>query len=222
MAKKIIKKTAKKTAKKVARKTAKKPAHKSWSDFVTLNGKGDLAPFIHPAAVVEGLVELGESCSIWGGAVLRADMNTIRLGRSVNIQDNTTLHVDSRSPIEIGDYTLVGHNVMLHGCRIGRGCMIGIGSILLDKAEIGDGAMITAGCMIRGGKKIPPRALVVQKEGQLRIIENGARTDIVVAGSLEYMELARRYRAGIVRPFSRDEELAMLIRAREVIQELKI
>ena len=207
---------AKKTAKKVAK------SRKTWADFVQLNGTGDLEPFIHPAAVVEGLVELGEGCSIWGGAVLRADMNPIRLGRFVNIQDNSTLHVDSRAPIEIGDYTLVGHNVMLHGCRIGRACMIGIGSIVLDKADIGDGAMITAGCLIRGGKRIPPRALVIQKDGETRVIENGAKTDQTVAGSLEYVELARRYRAGIVGSFFREEELELLTRARTILAELKI
>jgi carbonic anhydrase/acetyltransferase-like protein (isoleucine patch superfamily) len=191
-------------------------------DYVKLSGSGDLEPFIHPAATVEGLVELGEGCSIWPGAVLRADLNTMRLGRFVNIQDNTTLHVDSRSPIEIGDYTLVGHNAMLHGCRVGRACMIGIGSIVLDQAQIGDGAMITAGCLIRGGKRIPPRALVVQKDGRLQIVENGAKLAYTVAGSLEYMELARRYREGVVRPFTREEEQELSERAREIIAELGI
>lgn len=195
---------------------------RTWADYVTLRGEGDDRAFVHPAGVVEGQVEIGEGSSIWAGAVLRGDLNTIRLGRFVNIQDNTTLHVDSKSPMTIGDYALVGHNVMLHGCTIGRGCMIGIGSIVLDKAVIGDGAMITAGCMIRGGKKIPPRALVVQKDGETRVIEHGAKTDYAVAGSLEYAELARRYRAGIVQPFDRDEELAFLNRARDIIREEQI
>ncbi|MCR9144364.1 MAG: gamma carbonic anhydrase family protein [bacterium] len=199
-------------------------AAKAWSDYVTIEapGPGEAEAFIHPAGVVEGRVTLGARSSVWAGAVLRGDLNTIRLGRCVNIQDNTTLHVDSRSPMTIGDYTLVGHNVMLHGCKIGRGCMVGIGSIVLDKAVIGDGAMVTAGCMIRGGKKIPPRALVVQKDGETRVIENGAKTDYAVAGSLEYEELARRYRAGIVRPFDRDEELEFLNRARDIIRTEKI
>lgn len=91
-------------------------------------------------------------------------MNRITLGNFINIQDNTSLHTDSRGSISIGDWTLVGHNAMLHGCKIGRGCLIGIGSILLDGCEIGDGAQITAGCMIRGGKKIPPRSLVLADE----------------------------------------------------------
>ncbi len=213
-------KAAKKSKDKAANKKSKKA--KSWADYVKIHGQGELKAFVHPAATVEGDVELGEGSSIWAGAVLRGDLNRIELGRFVNIQDNTTLHVDGRSPMSIGDYTLVGHNVMLHGCVIGRGVMIGIGSIVLDHAEIGDGAMITAGCLIRGGKKIPPRALVVQKGAELKIIENGAKTDLTVTGSLEYFELGKRYRKGVVKKLERSEELEMHTRAKAIIAELGI
>lgn len=179
-------------------------------------------PFIHPLAAVDGLVEMGEGCSIWAGAVLRGDMNRIRLGRYVNIQENSTLHVESTSTIEIGDYSLIGHHVMLHGCHIGRAVMIGIGSIVLDHAVIGDGAMVTAGCMIRGGKKIPPRALVLGHGGDLKIIPNAAKTAMVVAGSLEYVELARRYLRQEWGPFPREQELAYLHQAREIIAAMGI
>lgn len=173
-------------------------------------------------AVVEGMTTLGEGCSVWGGAVLRADMNEIQLGRFVNIQDNTTLHTDSRSRIDIGDYSLIGHNVMLHGCRLGRAVMIGIGSVVLDGAEIGDGAMVTAGCMIRGGRKIPPRALVIQRGNELKIVEHAAKTALIVAGSLEYVELARRRLAGSYGPFSRQQELDFLAKARDLIEQMGI
>ena len=76
--------------------------------------------FIHPQASVFGMITLGKNTSIWPGAVLRGDMGNIILGDFVNIQDNSTLHVDSRNKIEIGDYTLVGHNAILHGCKIGK------------------------------------------------------------------------------------------------------
>lgn len=179
-------------------------------------------PFIHPQATVEGLVEFGKECSVWAGAVLRADMNTIRLGDRVNIQDNCTLHVNTNSPLQIGDYALVGHNAMLHGCTIGRGVMIGIGSIVLDHAQIGDGAMVTAGCMIRGGKKIPPRALVLSKGGDIKIVENGAKTAHTIAGCLEYVELARRWRRGEWGPFSREAELEFFERGKAIRAELGI
>lgn len=117
-------------------------------------------PFIHPSATAFGMIEYGTSVSLWPGAVVRADMNSIKLGNYVNIQDNSTLHTDSTSPISIGEWTLVGHNVMIHGCKIGRGVLVGIGSIVLDNAEIGDGSQIAAGCMIRGGKKFHPDLLL--------------------------------------------------------------
>ena len=152
---------------------------------------------------------------------MRADMNAFVLGKYVNIQDNSTLHSDSKRGITIGDYTLVGHHAMIHGCTIGRGVLIGIGSIILDDAQIGDGAMITAGCMIRGGTKIPAQALVTPDGSSIRIFENKARTNYTIAGSLEYVELARRMQKGEWGPFSREEESAFLERAKAIWAEIK-
>ncbi|MCB1315136.1 MAG: gamma carbonic anhydrase family protein [Leptospiraceae bacterium] len=174
--------------------------------------------FLHPASVVEGLVHIGRCSSVWGGAVIRADMNTIRLGEYVNIQDNSTLHVDTRSSISVGDYSLIAHNVMLHGCHIGRACMIGIGSIILDGAEVGDGAMITAGCLIRGGKKIPPGAMVINKGGELKIVPGAAKTIMTVMGSLEYVLLAERFVRQQFGPLTADDVRALEGEAREVLR----
>ncbi len=179
-------------------------------------------PFIHPNATSFGMVEFGHGVSIWPGAVLRADMNYIRLGNYVNIQDNSTLHTDSRSPIDIGDYTLVGHNAMIHGCTIGRAVLIGIGSIILDKAEIGDGSQIAAGCMIRGGKKIPPRSLVVPSNGDIKIYPGKAKPELTVAGCIEYAHLAERFQKGIFKPFEEEEEIEFVKHAKLLLKELKI
>jgi carbonic anhydrase/acetyltransferase-like protein (isoleucine patch superfamily) len=89
--------------------------------------------FVHPSAVLIGLITIGTNSSIWANTVIRADNNTISIGNGVNIQDNSTLHVDSKQGLVIGDYSLIGHNCVLHGCKIGRACMIGIGSILYIK-----------------------------------------------------------------------------------------
>jgi carbonic anhydrase/acetyltransferase-like protein (isoleucine patch superfamily) len=177
--------------------------------------------FIHERATVYGDITIGENSSIWPGVVVRADMNAFVLGKYVNIQDNSTLHSDSKRGITIGDYTLVGHHAMIHGCTIGRGVLIGIGSIILDDAQIGDGAMITAGCMIRGGTKIPPQALVTPDGSSIRIFENKARTNYTIAGSLEYVELARRMQKGEWGPFSTDEESVFLERAKVIWTEIK-
>ncbi len=176
--------------------------------------------FLHPSSSVIGNVTLGEHCSIWPSTVLRADLGAIELGRGVNIQDGSILHTDSGGRLTIGDYTLVGHKVMLHGCSIGRACLVGIGTIVLDGAQIGDGAMITAGCLIRGGMKIPPFALVVAKDGDVKVYENKARTLLTVMGSLEYIRLARRYEKGEFGPVSSEEHNASEVEARRILKEM--
>lgn len=179
-------------------------------------------PFIHPNATSFGMTEFGISVSIWPGAVIRADMNTISLGDYVNIQDNSTLHTDSRSPIQIGNYTLVGHNVMIHGCTIGKAVLVGIGSIILDNAVIGDGTQIAAGCMIRGGKKIPPRSLVVPDGSDIKIFPGKAKPELTVAGCIEYAFLAERFQRNEFKPFTEDEEKLFIAHAKEILIELGV
>ena len=177
-------------------------------------------PFIHPNATAFGNIFFGNSISLWPGSVVRADMNSIHIGNYVNIQDNCTLHTDSRSPISIGDYTLVGHNAVLHGCTIGKGVLIGIGSIILDKAIIGDGAQITAGCMIRGNTKIPPKALVVSNGGDIKIYEKKAKPEFTIAGCIEYAHLSVRYIHEVFGPFSEEEETLFIKQAKDIMKEI--
>lgn len=146
-------------------------------------------------------------------------MNHIRLGNFVNVQDNCTLHTDTRSPISIGDYSLIGHNAVLHGCTVGRACMIGIGCIVLDGAEIGDGAILTAGCLIRGKAKIPARSLVIAQGGELKIFPGKAHVRLTVAGSLEYYALIGRYARNEFKPFTPEEETQFLAEADSIVAE---
>lgn len=176
--------------------------------------------YSHSSAVLMGDFSIGPRSSIWPGTVIRADMNSIRIGECVNIQDNTTLHVDSKAGLTIGDYTLVGHNCMIHSCAIGRACLIGIGSIVLEGAQVGDGAMITAGVLLRGGTKVPPGALVIQKGGEVKVYEGKARTLLTIAGSLEYETLAVRASRGEFGPFSREEEMAFVESARAILKDI--
>lgn len=176
--------------------------------------------YAHSSATLMGDFLIGKGSSIWPGTVIRADMNSIRIGDYVNIQDNCTLHVDSKAGLTIGDYTLVGHNCMIHSCTIGRACLIGIGSIILEGAVVGDGAMITAGVLLRGGSKVPPGALVIKKDGTVKIYEGKAKTLLTIAASLEYEELAKRAVRGVYGPFSREAELAFVERARAVLSSI--
>ncbi|MDR1746078.1 MAG: gamma carbonic anhydrase family protein [Tannerella sp.] len=105
--------------------------------------------FLAETAVVIGDVVIGEGCSIWYGVVLRGDVNSIRIGNGVNIQDGSVLHtLYKKSVVEIGDDVSIGHNVTVHGARICDGALIGMGAVVLDHAVIGEGAIVAAGSVV--------------------------------------------------------------------------
>src|SRR3989338_2240779 len=115
--------------------------------------------YIHPAATVVGQVTLKDYANIWPGAVLRADINKIVVGKYSNIQDLSVVHLESDRGCFIGDYCVVGHNVILHACTVGDGVLVGMGAIILNDARIGDGALIGAGALVTEGTKVKPESL---------------------------------------------------------------
>lgn len=118
--------------------------------------------FVAENATLIGDVELGNDCSIWYGAVLRADVQRIRIGSRTNIQDNCAIHVTNDDwPTVIAEEVTMGHAVVAHGCTIRRGALIGMGSRVLDGAEIGELALIGAGALVPEGMIVPPRMLAV-------------------------------------------------------------
>ena len=105
--------------------------------------------YLSENACVIGEVEMGDNCSVWFNAVVRGDVNYIKIGNRVNIQDGSCLHtLYQKAAIEIGDDVTIGHNVTLHGAKVGNGVLIGMGATLLDDCEIGDGAIIAAGSLV--------------------------------------------------------------------------
>src|SRR5512135_1373649 len=117
--------------------------------------------FLHPSCQVIGDVKLGDDSSVWCNTVLRGDVNRIVIGRGTNVQDLTMGHVSHKSadkpegsPLIVGDYVTVGHSVILHGCRIGNECVIGMGSIVMDDVVIPDRVMVGAGSLIAPGKTL--------------------------------------------------------------------
>lgn len=117
--------------------------------------------YLHPSAQVVGNVQLGDDASVWCNTVLRGDVNDIVIGRCSNIQDLTMGHVAHRtahkpdgSPLVIGDYVTVGHSVILHGCRIGNECLVGMGSIVMDDVVVQDRVMIGAGSLVSPGRTL--------------------------------------------------------------------
>jgi len=111
-------------------------------------------------ATVVGDVIMGDGCSVWFNAVLRGDVNSIRIGNHVNIQDGSVVHtLYEKSTVEIGDYVSIGHNVTVHGAKIDNYALIGMGATLLDYAEVGEGAIVAAGALVLSNTKIPPFTL---------------------------------------------------------------
>jgi carbonic anhydrase/acetyltransferase-like protein (isoleucine patch superfamily) len=118
--------------------------------------------FVAENAAVIGDVELGDDCSIWYSAVIRADVHSIRIGPRTNIQDNCTLHVTQGTfPVRIAEEVTIGHGAVVHGCTIERRALIGMGSRVLDGAVIGELALVGAGALVSEGMRVPPRTLVV-------------------------------------------------------------
>ncbi len=123
--------------------------------------------FLAPGAYVIGDVSIGEQSSIWFNAVLRGDEDRITIGNKCSIQDNSTIHLYEGAPVVIEDEVTVGHQVVLHGCKVGKRSIIGMGSVILDHAEIGEECIIGANTLITQGTKIPPRSLVVGSPGKV-------------------------------------------------------
>lgn len=122
----------------------------------------DETAFIVEGATIIGDVVIGEESSVWFNAVVRGDVNYIRIGSRTNIQDSSVLHVskDTHS-LTIGNEVTVGHSVTLHGCIIKDRCLIGMGAIILDGAVVGEDSMVAAGCLVKEGMVVPPKTLVV-------------------------------------------------------------
>jgi carbonic anhydrase/acetyltransferase-like protein (isoleucine patch superfamily) len=153
--------------------------------------------WVAPGAVVVGDVEIGADSSIWYGAVVRGDVERIRIGARTNIQDQATLHVTrDLFPCLIGDEVTVGHRAVVHGCTVHSGALIGIGAIVLDGAEVGEGAWVAAGAVVTPGTKIPDGRLAVGIPAQaVRKLSPGER-ELQAQRTLGYVETAKEHAAG--------------------------
>jgi carbonic anhydrase/acetyltransferase-like protein (isoleucine patch superfamily) len=166
-------------------------------DGVDVTTPASGAFWVAPTAVLIGKVKLEEDASVWFGAVLRGDNELITVGARSNVQDGSVLHTDPGFPLSIGEDCTIGHMVMLHGCTIGRGSLIGIGSIILNGADIGPECVIGANTLIPEGKSIPARSLVMGSPG--KIIRQLSDEDVQRYGGAarRYVANWKRYAAGL-------------------------
>ena len=160
--------------------------------------------YIEESAQVIGDVQIGEHSSIWFNAVVRGDVNAIRIGDHTNIQDCSVLHVTAEiAPLIIGDRVTVGHNVVAHGCTVQDGALIGMGAILLDGAVVGEDAFVAAGSVVGMRQKVPPRTLVA---GVPAKVKRELTADDLVWLEMSwrhYVELVHEYRGAPKEPGSR-------------------
>jgi carbonic anhydrase/acetyltransferase-like protein (isoleucine patch superfamily) len=116
---------------------------------------------ISPRCSIVGDVTVGPESCILAGAQLRADMAPIVIGKQSNVQENVVIHVNTNNPCTIADHVTVGHGAIVHGCTIGRNALVGMGSIVMDGAVIGENSVVGAGALVTGGKKFPPKSLIM-------------------------------------------------------------
>ena len=158
----------------------------------------DPSAWVAPNATIIGDVRLAAGASVWWNAVLRGDNDPISIGENTNIQDGSVLHTDEGVPLHLGRDVTVGHLVMLHGCTVGDGSLIGIGSIVLNRAVIGQGSIVGANTLIPEGKTYPDRVLIVGSPG--KVIRSLTDEEVLRlrASATHYVGNAGRYRDRVI------------------------
>jgi len=155
--------------------------------------------WVAESAEVIGKVVLGEQSSVWPCSVLRGDTDTIRVGARTNIQDGSMIHADAGVPTTIGDDVTIGHHVMLHGCTVGDGSLIGIGAIVLNRATIGRYSIVGAGSLVTEGKSFPDGSMIVGAPARVIRQLTPEQIDGLKRNALHYIEEANRFRKGLKR-----------------------
>ncbi len=166
-------------------------------DGVTPQMPADGEWWIAPSATVIGNVKLLKGASVWFGATIRGDNELITIGENSNVQDGSVLHTDPGAPLTIGTNVTVGHLVMLHGCTIGDGTLVGIGSVILNRARIGKNCLIGANTFIGEGKEIPDNSMVLGAPGKVIRELDAGMAEVLNGSATHYVENWRRYAAGL-------------------------
>jgi carbonic anhydrase/acetyltransferase-like protein (isoleucine patch superfamily) len=153
--------------------------------------------YVHPDAVVIGRVTLGPEASVWPTAVLRGDHGIITVGARTSVQDGTIVHCTAEHPTVIGADCVVGHNAHLEGCVVEDGCLIGSGSVVLNRVRVGTGSIVAAAALVPQGFEVPPRSLVAGVPAKVK------RSDVDASWTRyaveHYIETGRQHRKGLRR-----------------------
>lgn len=157
--------------------------------------------FVHPSATVIGDVVLGDGVSVWPGAVIRGDVNAIRIGAGSNVQDNAVLHVSHKrpqvpegAPLTIGERVTIGHGVILHGCAVGDECLIGMGSLVMDHAVFESRVLLGAGSLVPEGRVLEGGWLYLGRPARAVRRLSAEELDRFAYQAAHYRQLAAQYR----------------------------
>lgn len=146
-----------------------------------------------PGCHIIGDVSIGQNSSIWYNAVLRGDIEPIKIGDFSNIQDNCVVHSTQDYPVELGNYVSVGHAAVLHGCKIGDNVLVGMNSTVLNGAEIGKNSIIGAGAVVTEGKKFPPGSLIIGLPAKAVRNLSEEQINSIKDNAVRYVELSEKY-----------------------------
>ena len=168
-------------------------------DGVEPETPGEGAYWVAPNAQVIGRVILREAASVWFGAVLRGDNEAIEIGPRSNVQDGSILHTDMGFPLTVGADVTIGHRVMLHGCTIGDGALIGIGATVLNGAKIGKNCLVGAHALVTEGKEIPDNSMVLGAPAKVIKPVDDELAAVMRAGAEHYVANWKRYAHGLTK-----------------------
>jgi carbonic anhydrase/acetyltransferase-like protein (isoleucine patch superfamily) len=160
---------------------------------------GDLVPviapdaYVHPDAVVIGNVSIGAESSVWPGAVLRGDMGAVVVGERTSVQDGTILHTTAEWPTLIGSECVIGHNAHLEGCTVEDRCLIGSGSVVLNRAVVGARSVVGAQALVIEDLEVPPGSMALGVPARIRPVSARARQQWIDYAVREYVENGRRF-----------------------------
>jgi carbonic anhydrase/acetyltransferase-like protein (isoleucine patch superfamily) len=163
-------------------------------NFLEKKPKINSTCFIHKSSKIIGNVLIGKNSSVWPNVVIRGDINYIKIGKNTNIQDNSTIHVGKKSPVNIGNNISIGHNCVVHGCTIKNNCIIGMGAILLNRSFIGENSIVAAGSVLTENKIFPKNSLILGIPAIVKRKLNKKDIEKIKDNFKEYLKLAKHYK----------------------------
>ncbi|MFH2069860.1 MAG: gamma carbonic anhydrase family protein [Elusimicrobiota bacterium] len=160
----------------------------------------DVTAYVHSSAEIIGRVKIARDASVWPGAVLRGDVEEITIGEGSNIQDNAVVHTNFSCPAVIGKMVVVGHGAILHGCRIGDNCLIGMGAIIMDGAVIGNNCVIGAGSVVVEKTIVPQGSLFLGSPARAVRKLTPEEIRMIQEGAGHYIQKIKEYKRGLRSP----------------------